>query len=106
MQDQYGNHVIAASSTALAAYERAVDAQLHAWPGVQAALDEALAESPDFALAHGLQALVHAVHGRGAQACDLDACVQDRVRLGGSHAQRDVVELTRDALRVPQAQMP
>ena len=68
MQDQYGNHVIAASSTVLAAYERAVDAQLHAWPGVQAALDEALAESPDFALAQGLQALVHAVHGRGAQA--------------------------------------
>jgi hypothetical protein len=33
----------------------------------------------------------------------LDDCVARAVRVGGSHAQRSVIELTRAALRVPRA---
>ena len=57
MNDVLGNSVTAASVQALRAYERAVDAHLHAWPGVNPALDEALADDPDFVLAHALHAL-------------------------------------------------
>lgn len=68
MQDQFGNPVTCTSHEALDAYDRAVDAHLHAWPGVLAALDEALIAAPDFALAHALQALVLAIWARGAEA--------------------------------------
>lgn len=139
MQDQFGNPVSGATPAAVQAYDRAVDAQLHAWPGVQTALDAVFAEAPDFALAQGVQArevalsalalpgllpressqlsvIASMVHGRTLEALNLllaydeacarvhlDACTQDAVRLGGSHAQRDVVEQTRSAMRVPQA---
>ena len=68
MQDQFGNSVTCTSPSALAAYDRAVDAHLHAWPGVFEALDEALATEPDFALAHALHALVLAIWGQGKEA--------------------------------------
>ena len=60
MQDQFGNPVSGATPAAVQAYDRAVDAQLHAWPGVQTALDAVFAEAPDFALAQGVQTLVQA----------------------------------------------
>lgn len=62
--DALGNAVTCASRAAVQAYDRAVDAQLHAWPGVQAALDEALALASGFALARALQALLWATLGR------------------------------------------
>lgn len=68
MTDQFGNDITCASADALRVYDRAVDAQLHAWPGVFEAIDEALVGAPDFALAHSLHALVLAAWGRGPQA--------------------------------------
>lgn len=68
MHDDLGNRVTTSSPSALGHYLRAVDAQLHAWPGVQPALQAALAEAPDFAAAHALQALLHGAWGRGAEA--------------------------------------
>ena len=62
-----------ASQGAVAAYWRAVDAQLHAWPGVQDALALALREAPDFALAHALHALVLGAWGKGPEARDTAA---------------------------------
>lgn len=64
MNDALGNRVTVPSSHALQCYERAVDAQLHAWPGAAQALDEALAEAPGFALALALRALLALTHGR------------------------------------------
>ncbi len=58
---------------AVAAYWRAVDAQVHAWPGVQDALAQALQEAPDFALAHALHALVLGAWGKGPEARDAAA---------------------------------
>lgn len=68
MHDMLGNSVTAAGATALRAYERAVDAHLHAWPGVAQALDEACAEDPQFVLAHALRALWLQIYGRADEA--------------------------------------
>ena len=68
MQDQFGNSVTCASAGALTAYDRAVDLQLHAWPGVFEALDDAIVAAPDVALAQALHALVLAGWGRGPEA--------------------------------------
>lgn len=68
MHDTFGNTVTALSTTALAHYDRAVDAHLHALPGVVESLDAALIEAPDLALAHALKALTRLAQGRGADA--------------------------------------
>jgi tetratricopeptide (TPR) repeat protein len=68
MDDMLGNSVTAAGAQALRAYERAVDAHLHAWPGVIQALDEAFAEDPEFVLAHALRALWMQMYGRSDEA--------------------------------------
>ena len=64
MHDALGLPLTCASPAAAQAYARAVDAQLHAWPGVSPALEEALRCEPDFALAHALRALVAATYLR------------------------------------------
>ncbi|MEI6028113.1 MAG: tetratricopeptide repeat protein [Betaproteobacteria bacterium] len=67
MNDGFGLGLSCESAAAAQAYQRAVDAYLHAWPGVGPAVDEALAEAPDFALAHALRALHEAVYMRRAE---------------------------------------
>ncbi len=66
--DALGQRLTCASAEALAAYDRAVDHQLHAWPGGLDALDAALQLDPDFALAHSTRALVLQSQGRGPEA--------------------------------------
>lgn len=68
MEDRFGLRVSARSAAALAHYERAVDAQLHGWPGVLPALADALAEDPGFALAHALRTLALLARNEGAAA--------------------------------------
>jgi hypothetical protein len=64
MNDALGNTVTVSSAGALRCYEQAVDAQLYAWPGAAAALEQALTEASDFALAHALRALLALTYGR------------------------------------------
>lgn len=68
MRDAFGNLVSCASPSALRAYDQAVDAQLHAWPGVLATCDDAIAVDPDFPLPHALKALALAAYGRASEA--------------------------------------
>jgi hypothetical protein len=68
MNDRFGNATGTASSTAARHYDRAVDAHLHAWPGVLEALDAAIASAPDFALPHALKALTLFGRGQRSQA--------------------------------------
>jgi tetratricopeptide (TPR) repeat protein len=68
MRDAFGNTVHCVSPTAVRAYDRAVDAYLHALPGVLEATDEALANDPQFAVAHALRGLFQATYGRGDEA--------------------------------------
>ncbi len=67
MNDALGLPLTCPSPDAAHAYNRAVDAYLHAWPGVGPALDDALRAAPDFALAHALRALHAAVYLRRAE---------------------------------------
>lgn len=116
MNDVLGNSVTVASAQALKAYERAVDAHLHAWPGVVQALDEALAEDPDFVLAHALQALWMQMYGRidearaaleraEANAADSSAREQSHVALVsaivGGRAPAALVQVQQHAQRFP-----
>jgi len=68
MNDRFGNATGTTSSEAVGHYDRAVDAHLHAWPGVLEALDAAIAAAPDFALPHALTALTHFGRGQRSQA--------------------------------------
>ena len=67
MNDDLGLSLTCTSPSAVRAYNGAVDARLHAWTGTDAALDEALREAPDFALAHALRALQAAMYMRRAE---------------------------------------
>jgi hypothetical protein len=86
MHDALGNIVTCASPAALGAYERAVDAQLHAWPGALQAVDEAIALDPGFALAHALRALPLSTYGPMAEA---RAAAARAVALAGSATERE-----------------
>jgi tetratricopeptide (TPR) repeat protein len=98
VHDAVGNTVTVFSTPrALQLYEQAVDAHLHAWPGVADALDAALAEAPDFALAHALRALLaltysHIDEARAASAAAEAAAgptserEQSHVAIVGGHA--------------------
>jgi Tfp pilus assembly protein PilF len=65
-QDDLGLSLCCASQAAADAYQRGVDAYLHAWPGVREGADEAVQHDPAFALAHALRALAAAVYQRRA----------------------------------------
>ena len=75
---------------------------------------DAAAARPDAGVARGhggatvvrrwIDALVALLDDDAARArAALEACVADGVRIGGSHAQREAIALTRDAARVPRA---
>ncbi|MEO8143913.1 MAG: hypothetical protein ABI654_06820 [Betaproteobacteria bacterium] len=70
MQDSFGNSVTGTVESAVRSYNAAVDAQLHAWPGVSDACDEAIRADPGFALPHALKALALAAYGRTSEARD------------------------------------
>jgi len=68
VKDSFNQVVTCHSTAALEAYDQAVDCQLHAWPGALAAVEQALEQAPDFALAHSTRALLLQSAGRGAEA--------------------------------------
>ena len=68
MKDSFDQFVTCQSEAALKAYDHAVDCHLHAWPGALASIELALENSPDFALAHSMRALLMQSAGHGAEA--------------------------------------
>lgn len=82
MKDLFDQTVSTSSAAAARWYDQALDAHLHAWPGVLPALQAALAEAPDFALAHALLALVRA--GRGERPAALQALAQAQAAVVGA----------------------
>lgn len=59
--DSRGLPLSTRSPVAAERYRTAVDLLLSAWPGADAALDEAIAADPEFALAHATRARLHAI---------------------------------------------
>lgn len=77
MQDAFGNPVGSSSMAAVRAYDRAVDAYLHAFPGVLEATEEALAHDPGLAAAHALRGLFFGMYSRGTDARASLACARE-----------------------------
>lgn len=98
MNDALGLSLNCASADAVQAYSRAVDAYLHAWPGVDDALDEALAAAPDFALAHALRALQAGVYMRRAEVAPAIEAAQLHAR-AASERERLHVAMLADMLQ-------
>jgi hypothetical protein len=68
MLDLYGLQLTTKSSSAAASYREGVDRLLSAWSGAGEAFDRAIAEDPNFALAHSARARVHGIFGEAAEA--------------------------------------
>jgi len=97
MNDALGLSLSCESAAAGQAYNRAVDAYLHAWPGVGPAVDEALVAAPDFALAHALRALHAAVYMRRAEVTPAIEAAQ-RCAVAASERERSHVSVLADML--------
>ena len=91
MNDSFGNRLTVTSQAAGLFYDKAVDAYLHAWPGVLENIAAAVAQAPDFALPHALEALVLAARGQTAparaaleraQACARQASPREQSHIG------------------------
>ncbi len=103
MNDALGLSLSCESAAAAQAYDRAVDAYLHAWPGVVPAVDEALAAAPDFALAYALRALYAAVYMRRAEVAPAIEAAQ-RCAAAASERERSHVAVLADLLQGRNAQ--
>jgi hypothetical protein len=80
--DRRGLPLSTASDAAAAHYRDGIDLLLAAWPGADAALDQAIATDPDFALAHAALARLHAMRGEAAPAKVRVAAARDLVAAG------------------------
>ena len=67
-QDRYGLGISTLSEIAAVAYRDGLDRILSAWTGAGEALDRALGEDPEFALAHIARARVHQIYGEAVEA--------------------------------------
>lgn len=83
--DDHDLPIATTSPVAAGAYREGVRLLLSAWPGADGALDRAVADDPQFALAHAARARLHAIRGEGsaartsiARAAELVAAASDR----------------------------
>ncbi|WP_249779526.1 tetratricopeptide repeat protein [Bradyrhizobium sediminis] len=67
-RDRYDLPLTTGSDRAAAFYRDGVDCMLAAWNGADAAFDRAIAEDPDFALAHAARARIHQMNMEIAEA--------------------------------------
>jgi hypothetical protein len=98
MKDALGLDLSCPSHGAVQAYNHALDARLHAWTGTDAALDEALREAPDFALAHALRALQAAMYMRRAEVGPAIEAAQFHASASGER-ERSQVAVAAEALQ-------
>ena len=82
--DRYGLTLATPSAKAAAAYRSGVDLMLSAWPGAEAALQDALVHDPGFALARAALARHLQIYGRISEAKNALAIARERV--GGASA--------------------
>lgn len=92
--DALGLPLVAASPAAAARYRDAVDLHLHAWPGAEAALRVATADSPRFALAHAALALLTLARGDAAAAREALAAARAALATETGATEREVAHVT------------
>ena len=96
-RDRYDLPIATASDRAAALYRDGVDRLLSAWNGAAEAFDGAIAEDPDFALAHIARARIHQMNMEGAQARTLAAQAR-QLSQRASARERAHVEITAAAI--------
>ena len=92
-QDRYGLPMSTASSGAADAYRSGIDLMLSSWPGAAEAFERAIAEDPDFALAHIGRARIHSFYQQGDAARQRAATARDLVVRRGTERERSHVEI-------------
>jgi tetratricopeptide (TPR) repeat protein len=90
--DRRGLPLSTSSDGAAGHYRDGVDLLLSAWPGVDVALDQAIAADPDFALAHAARARLHATRGESGPAKVRAAAARELVAKRGTERERSHVE--------------
>ncbi|RVU21877.1 tetratricopeptide repeat protein [Methylobacterium oryzihabitans] len=103
--DRRGLPLSTSSDRAAALYRDGVDLLLAAWPGAAERLDAAIAEDPDFALAHAARARLHAMRAEPAAARTRIAAATECVARHGTGRERGHVAVLALAIdgRAPQA---
>src|SRR6478609_313416 len=96
-RDRYALPLPTASDRAAALYRDGVDRLLSAWNRAAEAFDAAIAEDPDFALAHIARARIHQMNMEGAQARTLAAQAR-QLSQRASVRERAHVEITAAAI--------
>jgi tetratricopeptide (TPR) repeat protein len=91
--DRYGLPISTASSEAAEAYRCGIDLMLSSWPGAAEAFERAIAEDPDFALAHIGRARIHSFYQQGDAARQRAAAARDLVRRRGTERERSHVDI-------------
>jgi tetratricopeptide (TPR) repeat protein len=89
-RDRYDLPLTTVSDRAAALYRDGIDRILAAWHGADAALDAAIAEDPDFALARIARARVHQMNMEGAAARDKAATARQLAATASRREQQHV----------------
>ena len=90
--DRYEQPLSTNSDAAAIAYRDGIDSMLSAWPGAAEAFDRAIADDPDFALAHIARARVHSFYQQGEAARKEAAAARDLVSRNGTEREKGHVE--------------
>lgn len=91
-EDRYGLTLSTNSGEAAAAYREGVDLLLSAWTGAAEAFDRAIADDPDFALAHIARARIHTFYQQGDVARKKATLARELVAKNGSEREKSHVE--------------
>lgn len=91
-EDRYGLPLSTDSSLAASSYRDGIDRMLSAWPGAAESFERAIAENPDFALAHIARARVHSFYQQGEAARKAAAKARELVARHGTERERSHVE--------------
>ena len=92
LEDRYGLTLSTTSSKAAAAYREGMDLLQAAWPGAAEAFEQAIADDPDFALAHIARARLHTFYQQGDLARQKAALARELVARNGSEREKGHVE--------------
>jgi Tfp pilus assembly protein PilF len=90
--DRYGLPLSTTSSEAAEAYRDGIDRMLSAWPGAAEAIDRAISDDPDFALAHIARARIHSFYQQGEAARKEATLARDLSARNGTEREKGHVE--------------
>src|SRR6202166_2828659 len=93
VEDPYGLPMSTSSEAAAQAYRRGIDLMLSAWPGAAQAMDLAIEEDRDFALAYAARARNHLIYAEMEQARDKVAMARKLVAQNGTAREKSHVEI-------------